>query len=75
MVAGGGGSHRRTCLRFRIPCFAGKYREILAREPGNGEAALAFANKFNAFPPNSLTIRAGNSLTEQGIARSVTGNI
>ena len=34
--------------------------------------ALALANKFKLFPPNSLRIKQGISLTEQGIARSVT---
>ena len=27
-LTGGGGSHRRTRLCSRFPCFAGKYREI-----------------------------------------------
>ena len=46
---GGGGSHRRTCLCFAFPCFAGKYREILALEAGDGEAAVALANNFKSF--------------------------
>ena len=35
---------------FRIPCSAGKYREMLAFEAGDGDVALAFANQFSAFP-------------------------
>ena len=57
---GGGGSHRRTCLCFAFPCCAGKYREILALEAGYGGAALALANKFKSFPPDSLTFGTGN---------------
>jgi hypothetical protein len=54
----------------RIPCFAGKYREILPLEAGVGDPALALVNKFKAFPSNSLRIETGN--IEQGIARNVT---
>jgi hypothetical protein len=57
---GGGGSHRRTRLRFGIPCFAGKYREFLPLEADAGDAALPFSNKFKAFLPNSLRIETGN---------------
>ena len=60
MQIGGGGSHRRTRLRFGIPCFAGKYREFLPLEADAGEAALPFSNKFKAFLPNSLRIETGN---------------
>ena len=57
---GGGGSHRRTCLCFAFPCCGGKYREFWALEAGYGEAALALANKFKSFPPDSLTFGTGN---------------
>ena len=60
LIAGGGGSHRRTCLCFAFPCCAGKYREILGLEAGYGEAALALENKFNPFLPDSLTFGTGN---------------
>ena len=60
VIGGGGGSHRRTRLRLGIPCFAGKYREILPLEAGDGDPALTLANKFKAFPPNSLRIETGN---------------
>ena len=60
LIAGGGGSHRRTRLRLVVPCFAGKYREILPLEAGEAIAALALANKFKAFPSNSLRIETGN---------------
>jgi len=40
---GGGGSHRRTCLRLVFPCFAGKYREISALETKNRDSGLTFA--------------------------------
>jgi hypothetical protein len=60
MIFGGGGSHRRTRLRLGIPCFAGKYREILVLEAGDGDPGLALANKFEVFPPNSLRIGTGN---------------
>ena len=53
-------SHRRTRLRFGIPCFAGKYRECLPLEADAGDADLPFSNKFKAFLPNSLTIETGN---------------
>ena len=43
-----------------FPCFAGKYREILMLEAGDGDPALALANKFKAFSPNSLRIETGN---------------
>jgi pimeloyl-ACP methyl ester carboxylesterase len=40
---GGGDSHLRTCLRLVFPCFAGKYREILALEAKDCDSGLAFA--------------------------------
>jgi hypothetical protein len=43
-----------------IPCFAGKYREILLLEAGVGDPALALANKFKSFSPSSLRIGTGN---------------
>ena len=43
-----------------IPCLAGKYREILPLETGDGDQARASANKFRAFPTNSLRIATGN---------------
>jgi hypothetical protein len=58
--SGGGGSHRRTRLRFGIPCFAGKYREFLLLEADAGDAALPFSKKFKAFLPDSLRIETGN---------------
>jgi len=57
---------------FRIPCSAGKYREMLALEAGDGDVALAFANQFSAFPTKFPTNRnRGIAPTEQGIARGV----
>jgi hypothetical protein len=44
----------------RLPCFAGKYRQILAFEARNGDIAFLFTSKFNALPSNSLGIEAGN---------------
>ena len=60
LIAGGGGSHRRTCLCFAFPCCAGKYRENSTLEAGCGEAALALANKFKSFFRISLTLGTGN---------------
>jgi hypothetical protein len=42
-----------------IPCFEGKYRENLPLEAADGDPALALANKFKVFVPNSLRIEAG----------------
>jgi hypothetical protein len=56
---GGGGSHRRTCLRSIFPVSrenTGKFwrvSPVMAKPP-------RIANEFSAFPLNSLTIRAGN---------------
>jgi aryl-alcohol dehydrogenase-like predicted oxidoreductase len=46
---GGGGSHRRTCLRPQFPCSLGKYREILAFDVWESETASHSRRKFNAF--------------------------
>jgi hypothetical protein len=57
---------------FYFPVF----REIqgnFAFKACGGDAPLAWASQFNALNPDSLTKGAGNSLSEQGIARSVTG--
>ena len=40
--------------------FRGKIQGNLPLEAGDGDPALALANKFKVFPPNSLRIEAGN---------------
>jgi hypothetical protein len=59
-LAGGGGSHQRTCLQGGFPCLAGKYRENLPLEHTNRNLTAPFISTFNALPSNSLTIRTGN---------------
>jgi hypothetical protein len=47
-------------VSLRIPCFAGKCREIFPLEASDGDPARPLANKFRAFPANSLRIGTGN---------------
>jgi hypothetical protein len=55
-----------------IPCSAGKYREILRFEARRVRGSPALANKFRAFPPNSLRIETGNFASCTGNLTGVT---
>ena len=50
----------RVAATCAFPCCWGKYREFWALEAGYSEAALALANKFKSFPPDSLAFGTGN---------------
>ena len=70
---GGGGVIVEPVSVSHFPV-VGENTGILGAQGWHSEAALALANKFKSFPPNSLAFEKGNFAERTGNCRTVTGN-